>query len=82
VTIEKLERNLTKRWGNICYLKDQVQDLLDKIKSEEIWADIYGAILYYKTHDWEEKPTFVDFLKSTLTKEAFSFWSRHKDMFE
>jgi len=83
VTVEELEKKLESRWARIGRLQEEVHDLVKQISSEEVWGEIYGAILYYKTHDWEGcVPPFVDFLKNTLTKKSFDFWRRHKNEFE
>ncbi len=83
MSVEELEKKLESKWNSIASLQEKVQEIMNQISSEEIWSEIYGAILYYNTHDWEGNvPPFVDFLKDTLTKESFDFWRRHKDMFE
>jgi len=81
--LEDLQKNIEHAERQIRDLDRELEELERDKKNKEMYISIYGAILHYLTKDWEcDKPRLEEFMKINIEKNAYDFWSRHKDLFD
>ena len=88
--LEDLDKKIEYRERQMKIADEDMQELLDRKDTDEMYKYIYEATLDFLTIDWADealsgrpKPPMKEFMRDWLSKEAFDFWDRRKnDLFD